>query len=135
MKKMSCYGKIYFVKKYDFRDDMFKDLYASEIIAMIDLDVFGYDKFEWEFIECFFGETPFSMSVNKYDDVLGVERLQSTITDNLGSRLSYADSNTRLYECAKRIYKNNPSHRMKCLKSMIKAYKDDEDIYIVYYGY
>jgi hypothetical protein len=73
--------------------------------------------------------------VNKYDDELQVERLKSTVTDAYGSRLSYASSNQELYECAKEICKNDPSRRMKSLHDVIKAFKDDDDIYIVLYLY
>jgi hypothetical protein len=132
---MSVNSKLYFVRKYNFPDESIKDVSASEIVALFDIGAFVYDKWEWDFIGCFFCDTPFSLLVNKYDDELQVERLKSTVTDAYGSRLSYASSNQELYECAKEICKNDPSRRMKSLHDVIKAFKDDDDIYIVLYLY
>ncbi len=132
---MSVNYKLYFVRKYDFADDSFEDVLASEIVAMFDIGVFGYDKCQCDFIECFFCDTPFALLVNEYDDELKVERLKSKITDAYGARLSYASSNQELYKCAKEIYRSDPSSQMKYMRDVIKAFKDDDDIYIVLYGY
>ncbi|SEA00303.1 hypothetical protein SAMN05216349_103180 [Oribacterium sp. KHPX15] len=132
---MSVNCKLYFVREYDFPDESIEGVSASGIVAMYDIGAFGYDVYQMNFIECFFPDTPFSLLVNKYDDELQVERLKSTITDAYGSRLSYASSNQKLYKCAQKIFKSDPSCRMRYLRDVIKTFKDDENIYIVLYLY
>ena len=132
---MSVNFKLYFVTKYNFPDTDYPELSAAQIVAMFDMGTFGYDKWQMDFIDCFFCDTPFPLYVSVCDKESGNWLMKNVLEDDMGGRFSYASSNKELYECAKAVYKNEPCERFGLLKEILKAFKDNEDIYIVLAGY
>ena len=128
---MGYESRIYFAKDYDFP----KGIHHSAIVAMIDMCKMGYDDAVIEFRNCFDTETPFSLWVEGYDDENDVECMVEEIEDKYGARLCYASDKMALLDAAIEMEKNSDYWKFEKLRKMIQMFINDNDVYIVHYGY
>lgn len=130
---MGYESKIYFVRDYDFGNK--NGLTDSETVAMIDMSKMGYTDEARKFIGLFTLETPFNLYVVDYDEETENEKYMAVFEDKYGERLKYARID-ELIEQIDEVIKAEPKYkRAKQLKGMLKAFKDDPEIYVVHYGY
>lgn len=128
---MGYESKIYFCKEYSFPEP----IHHSDIVAYIDMSKMGYESYVHEFLQAFDTPTPFSIRVEDYNDELDCECMKDVIEDKYGARLCYAFNKDKLYELARKMQKQDGYWRFEKLTEMIKIFKDNDDVYIVHYGY
>lgn len=130
---MGYESKIYFVRDYGVGNK--NGLTDSTTVAMIDMGKMGYKGEIEKFKKLFDVETPFNLYVVDYDELTGCENYMAVYEDKYGDRLKFAQIDDLIKQIDK-VIKEVPDYiRFKQLKGMLKAFKDDPEIYVVHYGY
>ena len=131
---MGYESKFYACRDYGFKwsDEKYN---ASEIVASLDVSKMGYSDTVTVFLNLFSIEAPFGIYLPDYDEETEMEKMMYVHEDKYGAPLCYLSDIDEAITLAIQMYNEDRYWRFKLLIKFLEAFKDEEDIYIVHYGY
>ncbi len=128
--------EFFIVKDYGFTSVIGVDGFTlAETVARVDTACLGDSIEASDFLNSFDVETPFCIRCESEDDE-GNEVLRYVTQDRYGKELCYCSDKTKtLLLLKKLIQKEKGYNRVKLLYNMIKSIVNDNELYIVCFGY
>lgn len=129
---MGYESKFYFVRRYDFKS-WCSDYNASCVLAMVDTSKLGYDDYAMAIRNAFDKDIDFTIYVPTFDE----DKDKYRIEDCYGEHLKYASNKGKLLAAigSYMLHIDLEFPEVVMLNALVNSVLEDDDIYIVHFGY